>query len=75
MLILKVLIVYGINLNLICIQLLINIYYIRVVFYEIGFYGFLLRYENYLRKGKGYIVIVNKCEWKIKRVLRINCVI
>ena len=39
--------VYGINLNLICIQLLINTYHIRAVLHEIGPHGSLLRYENY----------------------------
>ena len=69
----KALIVYGINLNLICIHLLINTYHIRAVLHEIGPHGSLLRYENYSRKGKGYIVTVNKHERKTKRVLTTNC--
>ena len=69
----KALIIYGINLNLICIQLLINTYHIRAVLHEIGPHGSLLRYENYSRKGKGYIATVNKYERKTKRVLRTNC--
>lgn len=46
---------------------------LHTVLHEIGPHGSLLRYENYSRKGKGYIVTVNKHERKTKRALRTNC--